>query len=85
MDYPRFVFYVPGPNQAHGFTYDHLLVNNDKEFKDAIDSGYAETLPGAKEKFDSRDEQEPEPGIGTASKRRGRPPKGESNGNQESK
>lgn len=80
LDFPRFVFYVPGPNQAHGFTYDHVLVEDQEGYDSALEAGYFGNLLDAKEDFDTRDDKEPEPGVGTAEgavvpKRRGRPAK----------
>lgn len=80
LDFPRFVFYVPGPNEAHGFTYDHVLVNDSSEFDSAIEAGYSETLLAAKEDYDGREEKEEAPGLGSAPgtvapKKRGRPAK----------
>ena len=80
LEFPRFVFYVPGPNQAHGFTFDQVLVSDSSEYDSAIEAGYFGNLLDANDDYDTRDDKEPDPAIGSASgtvapKKRGRPPK----------
>lgn len=48
MDFPRYVFFVPGPHQNVGFTYDHYLVQDQAEFDAAIKEGFSETVEEAK-------------------------------------
>lgn len=70
MDYPRFVYISPGVNKCQGGTYDHELVQNEKEHKAALAAGFSDTLPDALEVAsvmkESLDEDKP---------RRGRKPK----------
>lgn len=49
MEYPRFVFISPGPHKCGGGTYDHVLVQNAKDHKDAIDAGFSDSVPDALE------------------------------------
>lgn len=54
MDFPRFVFYVPGPRQHQGFTYDHYLVEDQEEYKLALEEGFSETVADARFVAESR-------------------------------
>lgn len=47
MEYPRFVFICPGANKCGGGTYDHELVQNEKDHKAALDAGFSDTVTEA--------------------------------------
>lgn len=47
MDFPRFMFRAPGPEQCQGGTYAQKLVQDEKEFSQGLQDGYYSTLPEA--------------------------------------
>jgi hypothetical protein len=49
MKYPRFVFISPGKNACQGGTYDHELVQDEKDHKAALAAGFVDSLPEALE------------------------------------
>lgn len=49
MKYPRFVFISPGKNTCQGGTYDHELVQDEKDHKAALAAGFVDSLPEALE------------------------------------
>ena len=49
MKYPRFVFISPGVNKCQGGTYDHELVQDEKDHKAALAAGFVDSLPEALE------------------------------------
>ena len=83
-DFPRFVFYVPGPHQNVGFTYDQQLVTSQADYDDAIEAGYSDDIPTAQAAAAALASPDPQPAIDSVvPRRRGRPPKaaqGDSNG-----
>ncbi len=58
MDFPRFVFTSPGPQQCQGGTYGQELVQDQVEYDAAIKAGFCATLPEALEsKMDKKSPQ----------------------------
>jgi hypothetical protein len=47
MEYPRLVFISPGAQKCNGGTYDHEVVQDEKEHKAAISAGFFDTVPEA--------------------------------------
>jgi hypothetical protein len=47
MQFPRFVFRVPGPEQCQGGTYAHKLVSDQDEYGEHLADGWHGTLPEA--------------------------------------
>ena len=48
MEFPKWVFRVPGEFRELGFTYDQLLVEDEETFDLAISEGFSETILDAK-------------------------------------
>jgi hypothetical protein len=48
MEFPLYVFRVPGSHSELGFTYDQLLVEDEASFDLAIREGFSETILDAK-------------------------------------
>jgi hypothetical protein len=59
MDFPRFVYKNGGPLQRAGGSYNHTLVESQKEMDVALSAGWFATLPEA------IDYREPRTGPGT--------------------
>lgn len=49
MEYPRLVFISPGSQKCNGGTYDHEVVQNEKDHKAALDAGFSDSVPEALE------------------------------------
>jgi hypothetical protein len=49
MEYPRFVFISPGAQKCNGGTYDHEIVQNEKDHKSALAAGFSDSVPEALE------------------------------------
>lgn len=47
MEFPRLVFKVPGPMVRAGGTYAHRAVEDADDLAEAIDDGWAESIPDA--------------------------------------
>ena len=45
--YPRYVFTSPGPFSCLNGTYDSIIVNDEKEHKIALESGFKDSIPDA--------------------------------------
>lgn len=71
MEYPRLVFISPGALTCNGGTYDHEIVQDEKEHKAAISAGFSDSVPEALESAD-RIRAEDDPIVPA---KRGRPPK----------
>jgi hypothetical protein len=75
MKYPRFVFISPGKNTCQGGTYDHELVQDEKDHKAALAAGFVDSLPEALEAAKvAKDELDSE-SDGKPAAKRGRKPK----------
>ena len=70
MEYPRLVFISPGKNTCAGGTYDHEVVQDEKEHRDAIAAGFSDSVPEALEAADKIRAEDP-----IVPAKRGRPPK----------
>lgn len=51
MDFPRFVFIVPGSILRQGGTFGQVLVEGQDEFDAYLDEGFSSTLPEAIEVY----------------------------------
>ena len=68
MEYPRLVYISPGANKCEGGTYDHEIVQDEKNHKAALAAGFFDTVPEALEAMTV----DPEPAVPA---KRGRPAK----------
>jgi len=49
LEFPRFVFTSPGPLVCNGGTYGEQIVNDETEYKAALDVGFCHSIPDALE------------------------------------
>ena len=47
MEYPRFVYISPGPNECQGGTYDSAAVKDATEHAAALKAGFSDSIPEA--------------------------------------
>ena len=71
MEYPRLVFISPGALTCNGGTYDHEIVQDEKNHKAALAAGFFDTVPEALEAADKIRADEADP----IAPKRGRPAK----------
>lgn len=52
LDFPRWVFTVPGKVVRAGGTYGQQIVNDESEYQSALKAGWSSSLPEAAEAYE---------------------------------